>query len=49
VFVVGGGSIIEYGYLQEWAAKQSDRHVIYGSDELLSPAEFVAELRELGK
>jgi sec1 family domain-containing protein 1 len=49
VFVVGGGSIMEYGYLQEWAGKQPDRHVIYGSDELLSPAEFVAELRELGK
>jgi sec1 family domain-containing protein 1 len=49
VFVVGGGGIMEYGYLQEWAARQQDRHVVYGSDELLSPAEFMAELGGLAK
>ena len=48
VFVVGGGGIMEYGYLQEWAARQQGRRVIYGMDELLSPAEFTFELEKLG-
>ena len=47
VFIVGGGGIMEYGYLQEWAREQGKR-VIYGSDELLSPAEFMGELDKLG-
>jgi sec1 family domain-containing protein 1 len=47
VFIVGGGSVMEYGYLQEWATGQGKR-IIYGSDELLSPAEFMAELEKLG-
>ena len=46
VFVVGGGGIMEFGYLQEWAVQQGKR-VIYGTDELLSPAEFIAELEKL--
>jgi sec1 family domain-containing protein 1 len=49
VFIVGGGGIMEYGYLQEWAARQQDRHIIYGSDELLSPMEFMTELGGLVK
>jgi hypothetical protein len=49
VFVVGGGSVMDYGYLQEWAGRQQNRRIIYGSDELLSPNEFVAELSRLGK
>jgi len=49
VFVVGGGGIMEYGYLQEWAERQQGRRVVYGSDELLSPAEFIAELEKLDK
>jgi sec1 family domain-containing protein 1 len=48
VFVVGGGGVMEYGYLQEWACGQAGRRVIYGSDELLSPAEFMSELERLG-
>jgi sec1 family domain-containing protein 1 len=49
VFIVGGGGIMEYGYLREWANRQQGRHVVYGSDELLSPGEFMAELDKLGK
>ena len=49
VFIVGGGGIMEYGYLQEWAGRQQGRRVVYGSDELLSPAEFMAELDKLGR
>ena len=48
VFVVGGGGVMEYGYLQEWAARQQGRRVIYGTDELLSPGEFIFELEKLG-
>jgi len=48
VFVVGGGGVMEYGYLQEWAARQQERRVIYGIDELLSPGEFISELEKLG-
>lgn len=49
VFVVGGGGVMEYGYLQEWASRQQNRRVVYGSDELISPAEFMNELERLGK
>src|SRR5579862_431948 len=49
VFVVGGGGIMEYGYLQEWASRQQNCRVVYGSDELVSPAEFMNELDRLGK
>jgi len=47
VFVVGGGGIMEYGHLQECAARQQGRRVIYGTDELLSPGEFISELEKL--
>jgi sec1 family domain-containing protein 1 len=49
VFVVGGGGIMEHGYLQEWAGRHQKQRVIYGSDNLLSPGEFVAELEKLGQ
>lgn len=49
VFIVGGGGVMEYGYLQEWAGRQQGRRVVYGSDELVSPGEFMAELEKLGK
>ena len=48
VFIVGGGGIMEYGYLQEWAVRQQGRRAIYGMDELLSPVEFIFELDKLG-
>jgi hypothetical protein len=49
VFVVGGGGVQEYGYLQEWAGRQQGRRVVYGSDDLLSPGEFVSQLGKLGQ
>ncbi|OCK79823.1 SEC1 family transport protein-like protein SLY1 [Lepidopterella palustris CBS 459.81] len=58
VFAVGGGSMDEYGNLQEWAKRTSGgssgtgprRRVLYGSTELLSATEFVTkELARLGK
>ncbi|KAF2243817.1 Sec1-like protein [Trematosphaeria pertusa] len=59
VFTVGGGSMDEYGNLQEWAKRTSaggasgtgqKRRIIYGSTALLSPTEFVTkDLAVLGK
>lgn len=54
VFTVGGGSMDEYGNLQEWVARAgSDRakkRVVYGSTELLNAKEFISEeLERLGK
>lgn len=61
VFTVGGGSMDEYGNLQEWAkrtaagggpaaATGTTKRVVYGSTELLNAADFVsAELARLGK
>jgi hypothetical protein len=61
VFTVGGGSIDEYGNLQEWVTRTSGgpgttnpgapkRRVIYGSTEIVSADDFVnVELAELGR
>ncbi|KAF9741439.1 hypothetical protein PMIN06_003371 [Paraphaeosphaeria minitans] len=59
VFSVGGGSMDEYGNLQEWAKRTSaggaagtgqKRRVIYGSTAILSATEFVTtDLAMLGK
>jgi hypothetical protein len=53
VFVVGGGSIIEYGNLQDWATRTggvSNRRIIYGSEFLVSSQEFIKEeLESLGR
>ncbi|KAJ4295167.1 Vesicle trafficking between the ER and Golgi [Kalmusia sp. IMI 367209] len=58
VFSVGGGSMDEYGNLQEWAKRTSaggaagtgqKRRVIYGSTAILSATEFVStDLATLG-
>ncbi|OAQ61645.1 golgi transport protein Sly1 [Pochonia chlamydosporia 170] len=52
VFTVGGGSMDEYGNLQEWVARTNDRgkkRVVYGSTELLNAREFLKdELERLG-
>jgi len=56
VFTVGGGSMDEYGNLQEWAKRMSGaekgagkRRVVYGSTELINAEEFLkAELEKLG-
>lgn len=60
VFTVGGGSMDEYGNLQEWAKRTSagasggvagpKRRVVYGSTDLVNAEDFVmGELARLGK
>lgn len=60
VFTVGGGSMDEYGNLQEWAKRTGaggsgaekgagKRRIVYGSTELVNAEEFLsAELEKLG-
>ncbi|KAK0793255.1 Vesicle trafficking between the ER and Golgi [Friedmanniomyces endolithicus] len=59
VFTVGGGSMDEYGNLQDWAKRTSGatggaagavsrKRVIYGSTELVNAESFLRELAELG-
>ena len=48
VFVVGGASYVEYGNLEEWAAKTGKR-LTYGGTEIVDPGSFVGVLQDLGK
>lgn len=52
VFTVGGGSMDEYGNLQEWTRQERNagrRRVVYGSTELINAEEFLKEeLERLG-
>jgi hypothetical protein len=47
VFCLGGGSIVEYVSLMQWA-KQNGKQIIYGSTEILSPSSFLSQLSILG-
>ncbi|PHH81091.1 hypothetical protein CDD80_3373 [Ophiocordyceps camponoti-rufipedis] len=54
VFVVGGGSMEEYGNLQEWVSRtggdRGRKRVVYGSTELVNAKEFIKEeLQRLGE
>lgn len=61
VFTVGGGSMDEYGNLQDWAKRTSAgagggagvgprRRVVYGSTEIVNAEDFVTvELARLGR
>ncbi|KAF3058142.1 Protein sly1 [Daldinia childiae] len=55
VFTVGGGSMDEYGNLQEWVQRTGEggrakKRVVYGSTELLNAHEFIKEeLERLGR
>lgn len=60
VFTVGGGSMDEYGNLQDWAKRTSaaggavasgpKRRVVYGSTEIVNAEDFVVgELARLGR
>jgi hypothetical protein len=54
VFTVGGGSMDEYGNLQEWVARtggdRGKKRIVYGSTELVNAGEFVRDqLARLGK
>ncbi|KAG0167488.1 Vesicle trafficking between the ER and Golgi [Apophysomyces sp. BC1015] len=49
VFVVGGGNYVEYQNLQELATQNNQRKKItYGSTDILSPHQFLQQLRTLG-
>lgn len=56
VFTVGGGSMDEYGNLQEWAKRTSAAHgqsgfrrrVVYGSTEMVNAEDFVGVAGKLG-
>ncbi len=48
VFVVGGAGYVEYGNIQEWAAK-SGKRVTYGGTDIVDPRSFVKILQSLGK
>lgn len=59
VFTIGGGSMDEYGNLQEWVKRTTaqgsgsgvaakSRRVIYGSTELVNGEDFLGELVRLG-
>ncbi|RDA82774.1 hypothetical protein CP532_0411 [Ophiocordyceps camponoti-leonardi (nom. inval.)] len=47
VFVVGGGSMEEYGNLQEWVSRtggdRGRKRVVYGSTELVNAKDFIRE------
>lgn len=54
VFTVGGGSMDEYGNLQEWVARtggdRAKRRVVYGSTDIVNATKFIEqELVQLGK
>ena len=54
VFTVGGGSMEEYGNLQEWVSRtggdRAKKRVVYGSTEMVNASEFISEeLERLGK
>ncbi|GJN20421.1 hypothetical protein PR202_gb07797 [Eleusine coracana subsp. coracana] len=50
VFMIGGGNYIEYRSLMELEHRsQPSKHVIYGATEILSGAEFIHQLAELGQ
>ena len=56
VFTVGGGSMDEYGNLQEWAKRTSAaqgqgsirRRVVYGSTEIVNAEDFITVAARLG-
>jgi hypothetical protein len=49
VFVVGGGNYIEYQNLRDYCQRQpSQRHVTYGTSQLMNARQFLQQLAELG-
>ncbi|GJD10494.1 Sec1 family domain-containing protein 1 [Galdieria sulphuraria] len=46
VFVVGGGNYVEYQNLKDHSRK--DKHIIYGSTDMVSSNEFLHQLSRLG-
>ncbi|KAL5705944.1 Vesicle trafficking between the ER and Golgi [Ranunculus cassubicifolius] len=49
VFMIGGGNYVEYEGLQKLAHQQPAKHIIYGTTEVLTGAQFVEQLTALGQ
>lgn len=49
VFVVGGGSTVEYDDLKCWEARNPRKTVVYGCSEMLTGESFLAQLNNLGQ
>lgn len=51
VFVVGGGNYLEYQNLTEWltAPNRPSKLIIYGSTDIVTAKEFLAEAADLGR
>lgn len=50
IFVVGGGTYMEYGNLQDWVSRSNGmKKVAYGSTDICSPSSFLEELSILGR
>lgn len=51
VFVVGGGNYLEYQNLTEWANQpnRTQKKIVYGSTDIVTAKQFLAEIVELGK
>lgn len=48
VFMVGGGNYLEYANIQDWVERTGNsKHVAYGSTDLTSPEQFLAECGKL--
>ena len=48
MFVVGGGSYVEYQNLMTYAVQHPDKKIVYGSSELLTSNDFLDQLNQLG-
>jgi len=47
-FVIGGGNYTEHQNLQEYSKKSVGKRIVYGSTEVISPNNFLAQLNTLG-
>ena len=49
VFVVGGGSYVEYESVREWAKSRGLHRVTYGSTEMITAEQFVNQVSHAGQ
>ena len=48
VFVVGGGSYVEYQNLMTYSEQHPDKRIVYGSSEMMDSKSFLDQLTKLG-
>lgn len=48
VFVIGGGNYVEYQNLVDYAKNKGIQRMTYGCTEIVTPAQFVEQLQQLG-